>query len=161
MFIFRVVCAILMAWAVNIALGLHPDGKLLLETFPDMRYFAPAAGALVGFFVLARRQGWGPLVAFANGIWGGILSIIVAALIFMGAYVFQAYSSNAIKDFDGFVRILNEAWYPLQKEGISLPLVIFMLGAGAIVGVVTETVHWVLHKINPPKADGPTPTSSP
>ena len=150
-----------MAWAVNIALG-RPEGEQLLTNIPEMETYGPVAGAMVGFFVLSMRQGWGVVVAFANGIWAGALSVIVSGVIYVTVHIVDQWAKNIIQDFDGLVLQLQVAMEPLLEEVVNLPLLIVSLGAAAIVGVVTEGIHWVLHKVYPPKTtEGATPASGP
>ena len=68
MLIFRLLCAILVAWAINLILA-RPEAATLIAEVPEMTYIGPFAGAVVGFFNLAKRQGWGLIVSVVNGMW--------------------------------------------------------------------------------------------
>jgi hypothetical protein len=146
MLIFRIMCAILVAWAANWALS-RPEADALNQTVPEMQYLGPLAGAAVGFFNLAIRQGWGFVVAFANGIWAGVLAIFVAGVFYMTIALFQGFQTDLIRDFDGFVRYFGELVDPLIQQLINPPLLIVSFGATAVVGVVSELIHWLLVRV--------------
>lgn len=143
MVMFRLICAGVVAWAVNWVMS-QPVAANLLELVPDMRYIAPAAGALVGFFALAKRQGWGIIVAAANGLWTMILTVGIAWLIFLGITLFGHLAHGLIADFENFLRILGYETAPLAEGWVDLRLIGVMLGATVVAGVATEILHWVL-----------------
>lgn len=143
MIVFRILCAFLMAWAVNVALS-RPEAVPVLQEVPELKLISPLAAAMVGYFNLAIRQGWGFIVAFANGVWAGVLSIFLAGTIYMSIVLVQALRQNVVKDFDNFLSVFSETVTPLSEQLLNLPLVIVSLGATAVVGVVTEVLHWLL-----------------
>lgn len=143
MIVYRLVCALLMAWAVNWALS-RPEGEVLLETIPEMETLGPIAGAAVGYFNLAVRQGWGFIVAFANGIWAGVLSIILSGILDIAFVTVKAARTNTLQDFDAFMTLFSETVQPMLDAVINVPLLVVSFGATAMVGVVTEVIHWVM-----------------
>lgn len=152
MLLFRFICAILLAWAVNVALA-RPEAVLLLQEAPDFAVMGPIAAAFVGFVNLAKRQGWGVIVAVANGIWSGILTIFVAVFLYVFA-VPVLRNWLFIDHFDDFMRIVSQSLEPLLVQLANAELLIAIMAATAIVGVVTEIVHWSLvrlvrSKLNP------------
>ena len=150
MLTFRFVCAILMAWAVNWALS-RDEAAQLLQEIPDAEVLGPIAGATIGYFNLAVRQGWGFIVAFANGIWAGFLSILLSGVFIVVLTVIESVRTNAIRDFETFMVAFGEIVQPLLDEVANVPLLVVSLGATAIVGVVTEVIHWLLVKLRAKK----------
>ena len=150
MLTFRFVCAILMAWAINWALS-RTEAEQLLENIPDVIYLGPIAGATIGYFNLAARQGWGFIVAFANGIWAGFLSILLTGVFIVFLSLIESMRSNTIRDFEMFMTAFGEIVQPLLDEVTNVPLLVVSLGATAIVGVVTEVVHWLLVRLRTKK----------
>lgn len=146
MLVFRVLCAILMAWAVNWSMS-RDEAAELLQSLPEMATLAPIAAALVGYFNLSVRQGWGFIVAFANGVWAGVLAIILAGVLYMVLVIVQGIRTNLIKNFDNFLNVFSDSVQPLLTEVANVPLVTVSLGASAVVGVVTEIVHWLLVRV--------------
>ncbi len=116
----------------------------MLITLPRMEMLGPIAGATVGYFNLAVRQGWGFIVAFANGIWAGVLSIILAGIFEILFVTVEGMRSNTLKDFENFMTLFGETVRPMLDELPNVPLLVVSLGAAALVGVVSEVIHWVL-----------------
>jgi hypothetical protein len=143
MLMFRAICAVVVAWAVNWVMG-QPVAANLLELVPEMQYIAPAAGAIVGFFALAKRQGWGIIVAAANGLWTMIMTVGIAWLIFLTITVGDHVAHGLIADFENFLRILGYEAAPLAEGWVDLRLVGAMLGATVVAGLGTEVLHWIL-----------------
>ena len=143
MFLYRVLCACLLAWAVSWSLA-RPEAAELIKAVPEMAAIGPVAGAFVGFASLSLRQGWGIVVGFANGVWAGALSIAVSGALYMLAKMTQAARDGLIISFDRFMLVFSDNVEPLVEQLANLPLVIVSLGAAAIVGVVTEGLHWLL-----------------
>ena len=143
MLLYRVLCAFLLAWAVGWSLG-QEQAAALLETVPEMAVLGPVAGAFVGFISLSKRQGWGAVVGFANGIWAGALSILIAGTLYMLMALTQGAREGLVTSFDRFMIVFGDALEPLIEQAASLPLLIVSLGATAIVGVATEFLHWLL-----------------
>ena len=119
----------------------------MLETLPEMKTLGPLAAAAVGYFNLAVRQGWGFIVAFANGIWAGVLSIGFAGVLAMFVAYVQAVRINALRSFENFMLLFGETIQPMLDALPNVPLLIVSLGASAIVGVVTEIIHWLLVRV--------------
>lgn len=142
MLVFRIICAVLVAWAMNYAIN-RPEAADMLREIPQLQTFVPLAGAVVGYFNLAVRQGWGVIVAVANGIWAGMLSLFVASALYTIAECVRASNENEIRDFDTFMIVFRITIEPLI-EFVNLPMIIVALGATAVVGVLTEFLHWVL-----------------
>ena len=143
MIVFRILCAVLVAWAVNWALS-RPEAVPLLQEVPELGSLSWLAGLMVGYFNLAIRQGWGFIVAFANGVWAGVLSIFLAGTLYMGLVVVIGVRANEIRSFDTFLSVFGETVQPLLDQLVNIPLLIVSLGATALVGVITEVLHWVL-----------------
>ena len=143
MLLYRILCAVLVAWAVNWSLA-RPEAVEMLAKLPEMRVIGPLAGAAVGFFNLAVRQGWGLIVAVANGIWAGALSVGVAGILFLTLELSRSISTNVIRDVDGFFSAFGEIFQPLAELAVNIPLLTVSLGATAIVGLLTEIVHWLM-----------------
>lgn len=143
MLYFRVLCAVLVAWAANWVMA-QPVAADLLELVPEMAYITPVAGALVGFVALAKRQGWGIIVAMANGLWTMLLTVGAAWLIFLTIALADHLAHGLISDFENFLRILAAETEPLAEGWVDLRLLGVMLGAMVVVGIITEFLHWVL-----------------
>jgi hypothetical protein len=143
MLLYRVLCMVLLAWAMNWALA-RPEAEALVRELPEMQALGPLAAAFVGFASLSARQGWGVVVAIANGVWAGALSILVAGTLYMLFMLTQAARDGLITDFDRFVAIFSDTVEPLIEQAASLPLLIVSLGAAAIIGVISEFLHWLL-----------------
>jgi len=146
MLIFRLICAVMVAWAVNWVLA-RPEAVLLIEEAPQMFWVGPIAGGIVGFFNLAKRQGWGMIVAVANGIWTGIMSILLAGFIFLSFKMIGMVTHGLIGEFRDFMRILNQEMEPLIKVGVDLKLIGLTVAATAVTGVISEFLHWSLVKL--------------
>lgn len=151
MILYRILCAFLMAWAVNWALS-RPEAFELVTELPELAALGPISAALVGYFSLSARQGWGVVVAVANGIWAGALSIILSGAIFMLIQTVKMIRANMISSFDSFVRVFIDNLEPLVELGLNLPLLTVSLGAAAVVGVATEFLHWLLVRLRRKKA---------
>ena len=151
MLVYRILCALLMAWAVNWALS-RPESEAMLSVLPEMHTLGPISGAIVGYFNLSVRQGWGFIVAFANGIWAGVLSVILTGVLYVFVQLIQAAREKLLRDFDTFMVQFSEIVGPLLDEVVNVPLLIVSLGATAIVGVVTEVIHWLLVRFRAKRA---------
>lgn len=143
MILFRILCGILLAWAANWALH-RPEAHELLIDVPEMEVLGPIAAVAVGAFSLAVRQGWGAIVGFANGVWAGVLSIALSGTLYTLIKIVQAMRTGLIHDFDNFLNVFGDTVEPLIGHIVNPPLVIVSLGAAAIIGVVTEMLHWLL-----------------
>ena len=146
MLVYRLICAFLLAWAINWRLSLS-EAETLISVLPEMETLAPIAAAIVGYFNLAVRQGWGMIVAFANGIWAGVLAIVGAGALYMLLRIIIGIRENEIREFDHFLNVFSSAFEPLVDQLANLPLLITSLGTTAVVGVVTEIIHWLLVRV--------------
>ena len=143
MLMFRLICAFVVAWAVNWVMG-QPVADNLLELVPEMEYIAPLAGAIVGFVALATRQGWGVIVAVANGLWTMLLTIAGSWLIFLTLKLSDHILHGLIANFEHFLRILGSEAQPLAEGWIDLRLLGMTLAATVVAGLITEFLHWLL-----------------
>ncbi len=146
MLVFRILCALFVAWAINWALS-RPEAALLNEEIPDFAAIAPFAGALVGFVNLAKRQGWGGIVAVANGIWAGFLTLVLTGVIFVFFAAADSTARVGDTDTDFVFKIISESVAQVVDQLASLPLLVLCFGATAVVGLVTEVIHWALVKL--------------
>ena len=146
MLTFRVICAVVVAWALNWVMG-QPVAATLLEEVPEMAYLAPLSGAIVGFVALAKRQGWGFIVAAANGLWTMILTVGLAWLIFLTITLFDHLLHGLIADFKNFLRILGSETEPLAEGWVDLRLLGVTLAATVVAALVTEALHWILVRL--------------
>ena len=158
MLVYRILCAILMALAVTWALA-RPEAEIMVTTIPEVGPIGLIAGAIVGYFNLAVRQGWGFIVAFANGIWAGVLAVVLSGVICVIFGLVQGLFQGLVQDLDTFVRLFGDTARPLFGEITNVPLLIVSLGATAIVGVVTEIVHWMLVRVRARKSGRAGPAS--
>lgn len=143
--LFRILCALFVAWAMNWAFS-RPEAAALLEELPEAAIVAPIAGALVGFVNLAKRQGWGVIVAVANGIWAGILAVIMTGIILLTLSVLDT-SRIGDTDFDFVAAKMAETVAIIVDRAATPGLLVLCIGAGAVVGVITELVHWALVRL--------------
>lgn len=125
----------------------------MLQALPEMRTLGPIAAATVGYFNLAVRQGWGFIVAFANGIWAGMLAVLLSGVFHIIVFLARAFQARVIKSFESFVTLFGETASPLLDQVINVPLLVVTFGATAIVGVITEVVHWLLVRFRTRKGE--------
>ncbi|MEM9146496.1 MAG: hypothetical protein AAGC57_09875 [Pseudomonadota bacterium] len=145
MVLFRLICAIFLAWAMNWAFS-RPAALPLLEEMPETAFIAPLAGAIVGAINLARRQGWGLVVAIANGIWAGVLAVFVTAVLLLGAGLLDTARIGDV-DFEFAADRFSET-VALLVDLMGVPgFLVLCIGAGALVGVITEIIHWALVRL--------------
>ncbi len=109
-----------------------------------MLVMLPLAAAISGYFNLAIRQGWGFIVAFANGVWAGVLALFFGALLCVAREIVKGFETNTIHSFDGTLSVVSDTVYPLTGYYGSFALLMIVLGSSAAVGVATELLHWVL-----------------
>lgn len=147
---FRVICAILMAWCMNWALG-RPEAEPLLAELPDMEIIGVMCGAVVGFCSLAKRQGWGVVVAVANGVWAGILSVALAGLVLI-AYI-GSQSMGVVSSFERWMVVFEGDLEPVWEQMLNFPLFLTTLAASAVVGLITEVIHWALVRLKKNRGD--------
>ncbi|MEM0923330.1 MAG: hypothetical protein AAGF44_00910 [Pseudomonadota bacterium] len=145
MLLFRFLCAILLAWGINVALS-RPEASALITEAPELLVLAPIAAAAVGFVNLAKRQGWGVIVAIANGIWAGVLTLFLALLLFM--FLIEIGGNfRTIGDYGDFARLFGSAAEPLIVLVFDVPLLTVIVIAAAAVGILTEILHWCLVRL--------------
>ncbi len=101
MLVFRIVCAVAVSLAVIWVLS-QPEAAALMRSQPQMGVLAPVAGIYVGAFNLAVRQGWGLVVALANGVWAGILSIAAAGVLYTAVEMARAVGAGEISSLGSF-----------------------------------------------------------
>lgn len=152
MLTFRVLCALVVAWAVNWVLG-HPVSANLLEEVPQMGWIVPASGALVGLVALAKRQGWGIIVAIANGVWTMLLTLGIAWLVYFVVKVGDHILHGLISNFEHFLRVLGYEAEPLAEAWLDPRLLGLMLAATVVASLLTEALHWVLVRIRRMRGD--------
>ncbi|MEO1468980.1 MAG: hypothetical protein AAFV86_07990, partial [Pseudomonadota bacterium] len=107
----------------------------------------PIAAAGVGFVNLASRQGWGVVVAVANGVWAGLLSIVVSGVLYMIWAVGGGVVSGVVDDFSMFMRLTSSEIAPLFELVVNVPLIILTITATSVLGVLSELLHWALVRI--------------
>jgi len=112
-----------------------------------MTYIGPLAGAVVGFYNLAKRQGWGLIVAVANGMWTGVLAIVLSGVMYLSMRMFNTVVHNLIKDFEGFLRVLNSEAEPLIVMSTDFRLIALTIGVTAVTGVISEVLHWLMVRL--------------
>lgn len=152
MLIFRLICAVMIAWAVNWVLA-RPEAAVLLEEAEQLVWAGPLGGAIVGFFNLAKRQGWGLIVSIANGAWTGILSIACAVFIYLSYKMFGSVWYGLIPNFEGFLRVLGQESKPLIEALMNMRLVGIAVAACTIAGIISECLHWSLVKLRRNRED--------
>ena len=146
MLAFRGICAGVVAWAVLWVLS-QPHAAQLLRAAPDMAVLAPIAGAYVGAFNLAVRQGWGMVVALANGIWAGILTILAAGVLCTSVEMARGVAAGEVGGLGGFLDRFGETLELLLAELADFSLLTIALGATAAAGLLTELVHWLMVRV--------------
>ena len=156
MLIFRLICAVMVAWAINWVLA-RPEAAFLVSEIPEMIIIGPIAGAMVGFFNLAKRQGWGLIVSVANGMWTGLMAIGLAGFIYLSIKMFGVVSHNLVKDFEAFLRVLGSEAGPLIESLTNYRLIGITIGSTAIAGLLSEILHWVLVRLRRHRDDDEMP----
>jgi hypothetical protein len=141
MIIFRILCAVLIAWSINWSLGRPPAAELLVEV-PEMAWIGPIGGALAGLVILSRRQGHGVLIGIANGAYSGLFAVILSAVMFLTMRMTNTIWHNLLKNFEDFLRVLDQEADPLMANANNWPLIGFTLGACAVSGLVSEGLKW-------------------
>ena len=146
MLLFRVICAVVVAWAVNWVMS-QPVAATLLELVPEMRVIAPLAGAFIGFVALAKRQGWGLVVAAANGVWTMLMTVAVAWFIYLVVTLFDHLVHGLISDSENFLRILGAENEPVAEAWVDARLLGILLAATMVASLITEALHWILVRL--------------
>jgi hypothetical protein len=151
MLIFRIICAVMVAWAINLVLA-RPEAVVLVTEVPQMVYIGPIAGAVVGFFNLAKRQGWGLIVSVVNGMWTGVMVIALSGFMLLTMRMSKMIVYQ-IRDFDAFMRVLAGEAEPLIEVSTNLRLIAITIGAVAVTGIVSEILHWTLVRLRRYRGD--------
>ncbi|MHA1529976.1 MAG: hypothetical protein ACTSVG_13230 [Alphaproteobacteria bacterium] len=146
MLVFRIMCAVMVAWAINLVLA-RPEAAVLISEIPQMFYIGPIVGAVVGFFNLAKRQGWGLIVSVVNGMWTGVMVIALSGFTYLAIRMFGVVAHNLIKDFEAFLRVLGSEAVPLVEVSTNLRLIGLTIGATAVTGIISEILHWTLVRL--------------
>ena len=118
-----------------------------------MIYIGPIAGAVVGFFNLAKRQGWGLIVSVANGMWTGVMTIGLAGFIYLTMRMLNVVMSNMVKDFEAFLRVLGSEATPLVEISTDIRLIAITVGAVTVTGIISEILHWTLVRLRRYRGD--------
>jgi len=146
MLVFRIVCAIMVAWAINLVLA-RPEAAVLIGEIPEMLVIGPIAGAMVGFFNLTRHQGWGLIVLVVNGIWTGVMVIALSSFIYLSIQMFGVVWHNIIKDFEAFLRVLGSESVPLIETLTNFRLIGLIVGATAVTGIISGILNWTMVRL--------------
>lgn len=144
MILFRLVCAFLLAWAVSWTFGWE-EAVVLLEEFPEMELIGILVAIWVGAFSLAARQGWGVIVAVANGAWAGVLTVALSGVVFLIVLMLQ--NVGVVGSFRRWLEVFESDSEPLFEQMTNFELLLKTLGATVVVGIVTEGIHWALVRI--------------
>ena len=146
MLVFRIVCAAAVAWAVAWVLS-QPQAGQLLRAIPEMGMLAPIAGAYIGAFNLAARQGWGLVVALANGVWAGILAIVASGVLFMAVGMARGLAAGDVSGGGRFFDRFGDTLELLLVELGDATLLLLSLAATAAAGILTELIHWLMVRV--------------
>ena len=146
MLVFRIICAVMVAWAINLVLA-RPEAAALVADVPEMIYIGPIAGAVAGFFFLAKPRGWGLINSVANGMWTGVIAIGLAGFIHLTVRMVDVIWYNLIKDFEAFMRVLGYEAEPLIVISTDFRLIGITVGATAVTGVISGILHWTLVRL--------------
>lgn len=145
MITFRIICAVLMAWAISWAFGRAEAGPLL-QALPQIEPIGLACAAWIGAFSLAVRQGWGMIVALSNGVWAGVLSIALSGLVYM--MMLGTQNIGTVGSFERWLAIFEADLEPVFEQlGARLDLMGLTILASALVGLLTEAIHWGLVRL--------------
>lgn len=142
MLLFRIICAFFVAWAMNWAVN-RPEAALLREDFPEFVLFAPLVGAFVGFQSLAKRQGWGGVVAVANGVWTGVFCLGLNLFVYVTVKIVQTPQTGSF-DAQQAMRQMGEYAAEVVDALASPVLLAQVVGATVLVSAVTEVIHWAM-----------------
>jgi hypothetical protein len=152
MLVFRIMCAVMVAWAINLVLA-RPEAAVLITEIPQMIYIGPIVGAVVGFFNLAKRQGWGLIVSVVNGMWTGVMVIALSGFTYLAIRMTGVVMNNLVKDFEAFLRVLGSEAVPLIEVSTNLWLIGLTIGATAVTGIISEILHWTLVRLRRYRGD--------
>jgi hypothetical protein len=148
MLVYRLMCAVMVAWAMNWVLA-RPEAIELVEATkdPSIVIVGPIAGAIVGFLNLAKRQGWGLVVSVANGLWTGILSLAAAFVLYLALKMGSHVIHNIISNFEAFLRVLGQEAGPVIQAAANPRLLGILCAASALTGLISEVLHWSLVRL--------------
>jgi hypothetical protein len=146
MLVFRIVCGVVVAATLAWVLS-QPEAARMLRSIPEMSMLAPIAGGYVGAFNLAVRQGWGVVVALANGVWAGILAIVASGVLCTAIGLTRAVAAGEIGGVGGFFEHFGDTVDLLLIELGDAHLLTLALGAAAGAGIVTELIHWLMVRL--------------
>lgn len=146
MLAFRIICAGAVAWAVVWVLS-QPEATAFLGAMPDMAALAPVAGAYIGAFNLAVRQGWGVVVALANGVWAGMLWIVASGVLYAAVAMARGMAAGDVDGVGAFFDRFGDTAELLLSVFSDARLLMLSLGATAVAGVLTELVHWLMVRV--------------
>lgn len=146
MLVFRILCSAVLAWVAGLVLT-RPEAAPLLRDAPEMIMLGPIAAAYIGGFSLAVRQGWGSIVALANGVWAGILAIIASGVLYLAVVLARALATGEVVGLRSFFGVFGDTIDLLIEQlGHSQLLALWLAGA-ACAGLLTEGLHWLLVRV--------------
>lgn len=146
MLVFRILCAGTLVWAVAWVLS-RPEAAQLVRQIPEIGALGPIAAAYVGGFNLAVRQGWGLIVALANGVWAGTLAIVASGVLYTAVEMARAVREGDIRGSASFFEVFGETLDVLLAQLGNLPLLTLSLAATACAGMLTELLHWLMVRV--------------
>ena len=141
MIFFRVICAAALAWTISWILR-GPEGTFLQTETHEMMWVGPIISALIGFFILAPRQGLGLINGILNGFWTGILCIVVSGFVYVVIRVSDPIMHGLVDDFRAFLRITYYEADPLVKSLANFRLIGLTMGLTTAIGGGTEVLQW-------------------
>ena len=146
MLVYRIICALVLAWAVVWVLY-EPEAAPLLSAIPEMGALSLIGAAYVGAFNLAVRQGWGLVVALANGVWAGVLSLAASGVLYMVVETAREIASGEISGIGGFFDSFGDTVELLLAALGDARLLMVLFAATSAAGVLTELIHWFMVRV--------------
>jgi hypothetical protein len=146
MLVFRFLCAGVLVWSVAWVLS-RPEAAPMLRDVPQMGALGPITAAYIGGFTLAVRQGWGFIVALANGVWAGVLTIVGSGVLYMAVELARTIAAGEVSGIGGFFDRFGETLDLLLAQLGDAPLLMLTLAATACAGLLTEIVHWLMVRV--------------
>jgi hypothetical protein len=146
MIVFRLICVILVSWAINLVLS-RPEAAVLIEEVPEMAIIGPLAGAVVGLMYLPKRRGGGVIVMTVSGAVSGGLTIALASFVYLTIQMSSSVMHGLVRDFENFLRITSTEAKPLIEALPNLRLMGMLVGATAVAGFVSEVIYWFIERI--------------
>lgn len=143
MLVFRILCGGVLGWSVVWVLS-RPEAAPMLHQLPEVVVLGPIAAAYVGGFTLALRQGWGFLVALANGVWAGVLTILGAGVLYIAVALAATMAAGEIADAGDFLDRFGETLDLFVAQFGDPPLLMLWLATAAGAGLLTEGIHWLM-----------------